>query len=155
MTYAVWTPSPPTDNLRDLADGERRILFDGRFSRAVWDLEAIQASLKSDPPLKIFHTVNSQWSMKELLKWNGEEFKVFLGCLSKSRYIGSQWCYAPKGNSPHACDVYVMGFNRLKGIENPLYTPWAYVKFGFIGPNYTTLAVFSAHPEGQYQGETK
>lgn len=155
MTYAVWQPVPPSEDLRSLSDSERKIFFDGRVSRALWNLKSMQAALVGDPPLKVLFTLRAQEQMLEQLAWSGKDARAFLAALTPMSYSGSEWCYSPGHSIPHACDTYVMGFNRHTGKENPHFQPWVYVKFGFIGPEFKKLAVFSAHPEGQYREEIK
>lgn len=151
MTYAVWQPVPPNDDLGLLTDAERRILYEGKYCRAVWSLQAIQTSLSSEAPLTVIATTKAHQEMLERLSWSlNTHGRQFLAALSKGRYQWSEWCYTPKGHTPHACDVYVMGFNRHTGEENQQLQPWVYAKFGFIGPAFNKLAFFSAHPEGQY-----
>ena len=150
MTYRVWEPTPPVGSLQHLSDQERKIVDGFGIQRAVWDLNAIQLSLAREPTLTIVYSTSAQESMSDSLKWDDADMRKFIGQLTKGRYEGSQWCYAPKGNTPHAADVYCMGFNRFQGIENQQLTPWAYVKFSMVGPNLDRLYVLSAHPEGQY-----
>src|SRR5687768_14730129 len=143
MTYAVWQPTQPIEDLRNLSDFERRISFQGPASRAVWNLDAIQAALAATPPLAVIATPKAQTEMLEKLSWSGKDALGYLRCLTRGRYAGSQWCYAPKGNTAYACDVYLMGYDRHAALENQQLQPWAYVKFGFIGPAFTKLAFFS------------
>ncbi len=150
MNFRVWTPTTPIENLRELSDGERKIYYGPAQFAAVWDLAGIQAALRSDT-LRVIATPKAQKEMFEKLAWGAGEPRLFLKALSRSRYVRSEWCYAPNGNTPYACDVYLMGFSKAKGEENPHLQPWVYAKFGFIGPAFTKLAFFSAHPEGEYK----
>jgi hypothetical protein len=150
MTYRVWEPIPPIGNLQHLTDQELKIVDGAGVPRAVWDLNAIQLSLNRDPALKIVYSTSALESMSDSLKWDDADMRKFIGQLTKGRYEGSRWCYAPKGNTPHAADVYCMGFSRFQGVENQKLTPWIYLKFSIVGPNLDRLYIFSAHPDGQY-----
>ncbi len=150
MTYRVWEPTPPNGNLQHLSDQERKIVDGSGIQRAVWCLNAIQQSLVHEPALKVVYSDGLQESMSNTLKWDYADVCKFIGQLTKGRYEGSQWCYAPKGNTPLAADVYRMGFSRFQGVENQQLTPWIYLKFSMVGPNLNKLYVFSAHPEGQF-----
>lgn len=153
MSFRAWTPELPKENLRDLSDSERRIYYAPGQLAAVWDLASIQRALDDVLPLKVIATEKAQWEMKEKLSWGAKDMRLFLRALSRGRYSHSEWCYAPKGDTPHACDIYLMGYSRTTGEENQYFQPWIYAKFGFIGPAYEKLAYFSAHPEGEYKGD--
>lgn len=152
MSYRVWEPTPPNRNLQHLTDQELRIFADGGGRRSVWNLTAIQEGLSRDPPIKVIYSTTVQQSLSDSLGWDSNDLRNFIGQLTKGRYDGSRWCYAPKGNTPHAADAYIMGFSRFQGVENQHLTPWTYVKFTLVGPNLDTLYIFSAHPEGQFEG---
>lgn len=149
----MWNPVPPNGDLRLLSDQELKITpVVGKPGRAVWDLGAVQGGIAGASPTKVVYTVRAQQQMHDRLGWNGENFLKFFSVLRPEHYEGSRWCYAPKGSTPHASDVYRMGFDRFKGVENVNFTPWAYVKFAMVGKDFDVLALFSAHPEGQYEG---
>lgn len=150
MTYRVWEPTPPNGNLEQLTDQELKIVADLGIQRAIWDLNAIQLSLAREPSLTVAYSTRAQESMSDSLNWNDADVRKFISLLTKGRYEGSRWCYAPKHNTPHAADVYRMGFSRFQGVENQRLSPWTYLKFSMIGPNLDRLYIFSAHPEGQF-----
>jgi len=148
MTYMVWDPEPPTVDLRLLGDRERKIFYGpSQIRRPLWDLEAIQAALQRAPALRVIFTEKAAFEMKTKLGWGKSDALQFLRCLTRGHYDCSEWCHAPKGNTPRQCDVYLMGFSKIQGVENPRLLPWVYIKFGFVGPEYQSLAVYSVHPE--------
>jgi hypothetical protein len=151
MTYRVWAPQPPSVDLKLLNDHERKIFFGPTDTkRAVWDLGALQIALSAAVPIKVSYTEKAQAEMKDKLNWSHGDAISFLKQLSTGRFNGSEWCYTPNGKTAYACDSYVMGYSRVKGIEAQALMPWVYVKFTVTGPNLDRIAVFSAHPEGQY-----
>ena len=150
MSYEAWKPIPPNENLQQLSDQELRITLTTGVKKSVWNISAIQAGLSNVPPLKVSYSTSAQQSMTNLLNWNDSDMRKFLSLLTPGHYDGSSWCYAPKGNTPHAADIYRMGFSRTQGVENQRLLPWAYVKFAVVGPNLDRIFIFSAHPEGQF-----
>lgn len=151
MTYKVWTPPTPTVDLRTLTDAELKITSNGK-SKAIWNLSSIQQALSASQPMVVRFSEKCQLEMKEKLNWGPTDAVQYLKSLGPGRYQGSSWCYAPKGTTPHAADKYVMGFNRFTGAEAQALSPWIFVKFTMIGPNLDKLFLFSAHPEGQFDG---
>ncbi|WP_372828552.1 hypothetical protein [Polaromonas sp.] len=153
MSYRVWEPVPPNGNLQLLTNQERKISTGVGVQKAVWNLDEIQHSLSREPPLTVVYSTSAQQSMSDTLGWNGSDMCKFICQLTRGRYEGSRWCYAPKGSTPHAADVYRMGYSRVQGRENQRLSPWTYVKFSVVGSNLDKLFIFSAHPEGQFEGE--
>ena len=152
MTYRVWTPQIPTVDLWNLNDQDLKITSNGAV-KTVWNLSAIQSALAAPEPLPVSFSTKCAVEMKEKLNWSPADAIQYLKVLSPGRYKGSSWCYAPKGNTPHAADSYVMGFNRFQGLEAQPLSPWIFVKFAMIGSNLDKLFMFSAHPEGQFDEE--
>jgi hypothetical protein len=150
MSYRVWEPTPPKENLQLLSDQELKIFIKPGLQQAVWNLSAIQQSLRSDPPMKVVYSTRVEEQMSNELKWDSSDARKFICELTRGRYEGSSWCYVPQGNTPYAADVYRMGYNRFQGKENQRHEPWTYIKFAMIGRDYQTLYIFSAHPEGQF-----
>lgn len=150
MSYRIWEPTPPNGDLKQLSDQELKISAGKGIHRAVWNLNEIQQSLNRAPPLTVVYSTSAQQSMSDSLGWNGSDVCKFICQLTRGHYEGSRWCYAPKGNTPYAADVYRMGYSRVQGKENQKLSPWTYVKFSIIGPNLDKLLIFSAHPEGQF-----
>lgn len=150
MSYEAWKPIPPNGNLQQLSDQELRITLTTGAKKSVWNISAIQAGLSNVPPLKVIYSTSAQQSITNLLNWNDSDMRKFLSLLTPGRYDGSSWCYEPKGSTPHAADIYRMGFGRIQGVENQRLLPWAYVKFAMVGPNLDRIFIFSAHPEGQF-----
>jgi len=71
---------------------------------------------------------------------------VFLLCLETRHYKSSEWCFPPQDglfSGEFAADAYVMGYDRMKKVENPHRQPHVYVKFSILK---TTVLIFSFHP---------
>jgi len=145
MTHRQWNPTPPNCSLTHLSDAERRI-YDGTTKKAVWNLKSIQSSLSGENPVGAIATKSASQDMATNLDWRLEDAVKFVQALSMARYMGSEWCYTPNGAQAFACDVYVMGFNRITGKEHQQSDPWVYFKFSMTAQE-DKLIVFSAHRE--------
>lgn len=71
-------------------------------------------------------TVKAQAEMATELNWSAGQLNGFFQCLSLGRYNDSEWCLPPNdGNKfgPLAADSYLMGFDKIKLIENQARRP--------------------------------
>jgi hypothetical protein len=142
MSYDNWSPEKLGVDLAPLTDFERRIVDPQNQSRSIWNLALVQAGLRSQElVLKI--TPFAQSEMLSTLNWMPDDLENFLCCIYPGRYEGSQWCYPQGSKFDIACDAYVMGFDRIKNLENQRTTR-AYVKFSIVK---TSIYVVSAHAE--------
>lgn len=141
VTYALWHPSRPALPLEQCSDKERYI------SATCWNLQAVQQALTTDR-LNLTISTGASATMSQELHWGPNDVRSFMQCLHKGRYEGSEWCLPSNHknkNAAYAADVYVMGFNRFKCIENQKIAPWTYLKFSIINDNKNIL-ILSAHP---------
>lgn len=87
--------------------------------------------------------------MQQELNWGQEDLLGYFHCLHGARYRSSEWGL-PAGHAgkvePLAADVYVMGYNRIRGEENQRTVPWIYFKFA-LRPKIGIVLVLSAHLE--------
>ncbi|WP_422096314.1 hypothetical protein [Variovorax sp.] len=136
MTYANFTPTAPSTDIRYMEDAERKI------QGKVWNLDAIQAALAAGQ-LEIIVAPSANEGI-ELLNWGSNHLRAFVQALSKARYYDSEWCrFNPKSNV-YACDTYVMGYSKSLTSENPKARPWVYFKFTIF---HKGLLVIRAHEE--------
>jgi len=144
MAYSLQTLTAPAADLETLLDHERKI--QGR----VWDLAGVQQALR-DNVLNLNVSVQAGNQIVKELYWNSSQLTGFVLSLHKARYDCSEWVYIssePKSNGlsiPHACDVYVMGYNKIKGCENDKTSPWVYCKFTV--KNGSAMLISTCHPE--------
>jgi hypothetical protein len=140
MVFALWTPPLPVVPVdSDSTDDERLI------ARKCWNLAEVQEALL-DGRLEVELT-SAASSDAELLGWRLSDVVRFLGCLEKRHFKNSQWCLPPADGNRHGplpADAYVMGFNRLKALENPRFEPHVYIKFT-VRERVGQVQVFSLH----------
>jgi hypothetical protein len=139
MSYSLQTPSLPKVPLSSCTDEERRI------QGKCWDLKALQTDLLAG---KLDFNLTAKASSEALreLRWNQTEAFHFLLNLETRHYKSSEWCFPPQDGlifGEFAADAYVMGYDRLKKVENPHRQPHVYVKFSILK---TTVLIFSLHP---------
>lgn len=142
LTLQLWSPPLPISPLNVCSDAERRI------AARCWDLAGVQAALRAGS-LQVTMSPTAAASMQHELNWTPADLLGYMHCLHPARYRGSEWGL-PAGHggkvAPLAADVYVMGFNRIRGEENQKTVPWVYFKFA-LRPNVGIVLVLSAHPE--------
>lgn len=142
MTFSIWDPPLPPLPVQECTDDERRI------ARKCWDLAGVQAALKA-AALAVNVTPTAAATMHAELMWRRDDLLGYINCLTKARYIGSEWGL-PAGHAgrfePLKADAYCMGYHRINGVENQRANPWTYLKFA-VRQNVGLLIVLSAHPE--------
>lgn len=140
MAFSLWDPPLPVVPFSSYStDAER--LIDGKC----WDLAAVQQALSAGL-LSMELTTTAAADALEL-GWRSQDVALFLKSLKPYHFINSQWCVPPAdGNrfKPLQSDAYQMGFNRIKGVENPLFEPYLYIKWG-VRVKVAVVVVFSFH----------
>ena len=139
MSYSLQTPPLPKVPLSQCADEERKI------QGKCWDLKAVQKDLQANK-LQILLTTKAVAEASKELRWSQVDFLNFFLCLETRHYQSSQWCLPPKDgqfSGEFAADAYLMGFDRLKKVENSNRQPHVYLKFAVLK---TTVLIFSFHP---------
>jgi hypothetical protein len=141
MTMALHHPVAPTVDLETCKDHERKI------SRACWNLPLVQQGVRTSR-LSLVFSPSASASLQEM-NWDSADVRHLICALTAGRYWDSEWCYVgqqrPQG-APLAADSYVLGFNRMKGVENQLTRPWHYVKFT-VREAKSKLLILRIHPE--------
>lgn len=138
-------PAPPKDKF------EERIEVGGPY----WNLRAIQSAL-TDEVLEVFVTPSAEEDLRDDLRFGDEELDSFLqtlhvGCCQAR---SSQWCLEPMSASSSVnddriqrlADVYLMGFNKMTGKEQPRAHPRVYIKLA-VSAEPPLLIIYSAHYE--------
>lgn len=120
-----------------------------------WDLGAVQAALRSGE-LELYLTSTADEDRRDDLHFDVEDLDNFMQQLHAGhcRRTGSQWCVEPVSAVSSAADhriqrladVYLMGYHRFSGKEQPGAYPAVYVKFS-VAPPYAI--VYSVHYERQ------
>ena len=139
MSYSLQTPSLPKVPLSSCTDEERKI------QGKCWDLKAVQKDLQAGM-LHINLTSKASSEAVRELRWNQTDAFHFLLNLGTRHYKSSEWCFPPQDglfSGEFAADAYLMGFDRLKKVENPSRQPHVYLKFAVLK---TTVLIFSFHP---------
>lgn len=143
MTYALCTPKPPIQTLHECTDEERKI------GERCWNLEFVRINLERN--LKVQFSHGASITAMEELSWCIDDAKAFIRKLHRFHYLDSEWAFASRRTTaksvPLAADAYVMGFDRMKGVENPRREPHVYFKFTVIErPDVDPLLlILSAH----------
>ncbi len=136
MSFSLHEPESPEKDLNECTDAERRI------ARRVWDLPAVQAAIGSGR-LVVLPSASASLDLS-YSNWSTDDLKRYLCTLSAGRYSKSEWCAVSSRAPPLAADVYLMGFNRMMGVENQATRPWKYVKFS-VRPTNSKVIVLSCH----------
>ena len=139
MSYSLQTPPLPKVPLSQCADEERKIL--GKC----WDLKAVQTDLLAGK-LHINLTAKASCEAVRELRWNQTDAFHFLLNLEVRHYKSSEWCFPPQDglfSGEFAADAYVMGYDRVKKVENSNRQPHVYLKFTVLKK---TVLIFSFHP---------
>lgn len=140
MVFALWYPPLPVVPVDSGSTYEERLI-----AQKCWNLVEVQQALL-DGRLEVELT-SAASSDAILLGWRVSDVLRFLGCLQKHHYRNSQWCVPPMDGNRHGplpADAYVMGFNRLKALENPRFEPHMYIKFA-VREKVGQVQVFSLH----------
>ena len=146
---------PPKYALKELPPSPRvktadLVEVDGPY----WNLRTIQAALK-DGAIEWFLTATAEEDLRDELQFDDADLDNFLQVLHVAccRRRASQWCLEPRSPSSSAvdtrvqrlADVYVMGFNRFTGKEQPTAHPGVYIKFTVT--EAPSLLIYSVHRE--------
>lgn len=140
MVFALWDPPLHVVPVDSGSSDEERLI-----AGKCWNLAEVQQALL-DGSLEVALT-SAASSDAIFLGWRVSDVVRFLGCLQKHHYINSQWCVPPMDGNRHGplpADAYVMGFNRLKAVENPRFEPHMYIKFA-VREKIGQVLVFSLH----------
>lgn len=137
-------PEVPDPRADDMVEGN------GPF----WQLAAIQADLL----IKVLDWELTTKAEEELfeLGWDDEDLDAFVQTLHAGpcKPTASQWCLEPKLDPPpeiedricRLADVYIMGFQRFKKVEQPGAHPKIYFKFTITEAPHRML-IYSIHLE--------
>jgi hypothetical protein len=139
MSYSLQTPSLPKVPLTSCTDKERKI------QGKCWDLKAVQTDLLAGK-LEVNLTAKASSEAVRELRWNQTDAFHFLLNLETRHYKSSEWCFPPQDglfSGEFAADAYLMGFDRLKKVENSNRQPHVYLKFAVLK---TSVLIFSLHP---------
>ena len=139
MSYSLQTPALPKVPLSQCADEERKI------QGKCWNLKAVQKDLEANK-LQILLTTKAEAEASKKLRWNQTDTFHFLLNLETRHYKSSEWCFPPQDglfSGEFAADAYVMGYDRVKKVENSNRQPHVYLKFTVLK---TTVLIFSFHP---------
>jgi hypothetical protein len=141
MTFALHKPILPHVLLDQCSDQERKI------HPKCWDLAGVQAALASNA-LQFDFSTTATMQINTELSWTMSNVSAFFKALAPCWYRDSEWCLPPThGNKagPMEADSYVMGFDKMKGVENYLRQPHVYIKFS-IREKAKKVLVLTCHP---------